>query len=128
MSATIELTDFGEAQRQLAVLHDKMLEGGKEALNEAADFMVITSRTLCPVDTGTLQSSIRKIPGWTGGVYRYSITVIAGGAGFINPKTNGPCNYAAIQERRVGYMRGGWESIRGFITGLIREKVLFKIE
>jgi len=109
-------------QADLARLPDKMKEGALEALNEAADFMVILAKGYVLVDTGTLQKSIRKEQ--SGNIIR----VIAGGYQFINPKTNRPCTYAVYVEAKNPFMKPAWEAVKRFITQKIREKVLQKIE
>ena len=67
-------------QADLARLPDKIKEGALEAINEAADFMVTIAKGYCPVDTGTLERSIRKEQ--SGNIIR----VIAGGYQFLNPR------------------------------------------
>jgi len=109
-------------QADLARLPDKMKEGALEAINDAADFMVILAKGYVLVDTGTLQKSIRKEQ--SGNIIR----VIAGGYQFINPKTNRPCTYAVYVEAKNPFMKPAWEAVRRFITQKIREKVLQKIE
>ena len=109
-------------QADLAKLPEKMEKAALEAVNEAADFMVTLAKGYVLVDTGTLQSSIRKEQ--SGNVVR----VLAGGYQFINPKTNKPCTYAVYVEAKKPFMRPAWESVRRFIVARIREKVLEKIE
>ena len=109
-------------QADLARLPDKIKEGALEAINDAADFMVILAKGYVLVDTGTLQKSIRKEQ--SGNIIR----VIAGGYQFINPKTNRPCTYAVYVEAKNPFMKPAWEAVKRFITQKIREKVLQKIE
>ena len=123
MSATIHYNSWRDiVQADLARLPDRMKEGALEALNDAADFMVMLAQGYVLVDTGTLQRSIRKEH--EGNVIR----VLAGGFQFINPKTNRCCNYASIIEAKYPYMKPAWESVRTFILDKIRQKVLEKIE
>jgi len=108
-------------QADLARLPEKMKAGALEAINEAADFMVVIAKSYCPVDTGTLEGSIRKEQ--SGNIVR----VLAGGYQFLNPKTNRPCNYAVFVEAKHPFMRPAWETVRKFIDSQIRKKVLEKI-
>jgi len=107
-------------QADLARLPEKMKEGALEAINEAADFMVVMAKSYCPVDTGTLERSIRKEQ--SGNIIR----VIAGGYQFLNPKTNKPCTYAVYVEAKQPFMKPAWETVKRFIIQKIRERVLEK--
>jgi len=109
-------------QADLAQIPEKMKQAGLEALNEAADFMIVLAQGYVLVDTGTLQRSIRKEH--EGDVIR----VLAGGYSFINPKTNKYCNYAVFIESKYPFMRPAFESVRSFITEKIRQKVLEKLQ
>jgi len=114
---------YGEqAKVDLARLPDQMKEGALEALDEAADFMVVVAKSYVRVDTGTLQNSIRKEK--RGDI----VAVIAGGMGFANPRTGRGCDYAMPVEAKYPYMRPAWETVRRTIEQSIREKVLQRIE
>jgi len=114
---------YGErAAVNLARLPEVMKEGALEALDEAADFMVNVAVNLVRVDTGTLQGSIRK--GRRGDI----VTVEAGGMAFVNPKTGKGCDYAMPVEARYPYMRPAWETVKPYVTQMIRKHVLRKVQ
>lgn len=108
-------------EKELAMLPEKMEKAALEAVNEAADFMVTLAQGYVLVDTGTLQSSIRKEQ------ERTVIRVLAGGYQFINPKTHRPCDYALHVEHKKPYMLPAWLSIRRFIDNQIKQKVLERV-
>ena len=114
---------YGErAAVNLARLPEVMKEGAVEALDEAADFMVVVAQGYVRVDTGTLQGSIRK--GRRGDI----VIVQAGGMAFINPKTGRGCDYARIVEARYPYLLPAWHAVESFIVQRIREGVLRKVQ
>ena len=108
-------------EKELAMLPEKMEAAALEALNDAADFMVMIAQGRVRVDTATLQGSIRKEQ--SGKIVR----VLAGGFQFINPKTNRHCDYAIHVEHISPYMQPAWETVSKFIDAKIREKVLERI-
>jgi len=129
MSTVIKYDSYAEVmQADLAKIPDKMLEGAKKALNDAADFMVVIARNYCPVDTGTLQNSIRKTVSVAVSPYAYSVRVEAGGRQYINPKTNRPCDYAVYVEARTPFMAPAYATIRKFLEKNIRERVLAEVK
>lgn len=80
----VRLQDLGLEFRLLA----QGVKAGA-ALALMLQYMVATAKTLCPVDTGALMSSIRwerRGP--------YEAALIAGGGGFINPRTGREVDYA----------------------------------
>jgi hypothetical protein len=97
----------------------------KEALHEAisivADIIVEAAKQIVPVDTGTLQKSIRKE------VAENLISVIAGGADYINPKTGKPCNYAPHVNARQPFMMLALKSAESDIIREIELKVEEKL-
>ena len=116
------LTFYGLGVKDdLARLPELMRESGLEALNDAADFMVIIAQTYVLVDTGSLQSTIRKEQ--RGDI----VSVVAGGGATINPKSGKHVDYAIHVEHRVPFMRPAWETIRGLVERLIREKVVERV-
>jgi len=68
----------------------------REALREVARKVVQDAKALCPVDTGSLQRSIRAEE-YPPEVNIYRIFVVAGGK-IINPKTRKKVDYAAYVE------------------------------
>ena len=68
----------------------------REALREVAHKVVQDAKALCPVDTGSLQRSIRAEE-YPPEVNIYRIFVVAGGK-IINPKTRKKVDYAAYVE------------------------------
>jgi hypothetical protein len=115
----------GTIKRELAELPEKMLEGASEALNDAADFMVVMAKSYVRVETGSLQKSIRKERG-SSSQHRTVVRVRAGGY-VINPKTGKLVNYAVHQEHYHPYMRPAWESVRNMVEQQIKHKVLDKV-
>lgn len=72
---------------ELNALPGRISEAAATALR--APWFKEAARSLCPVDTGALQASIRIEDR---GVHR--ISIVAGGAGFVNPRTLRPVDYA----------------------------------
>ena len=52
-------------------------------------FMVTAAKAFCPVDTGALMASVRAE--MRGGL---SAALVAGGGGYVNPRTGRPVDYA----------------------------------
>jgi len=117
MSERIVFSSIGEAQAALADFPERMKVAAEQALYEAAEFMVMMAKSYCPVDTGTLQGSIRME------VTERGVSVKAGGLQYINPKTGRPCTYAVYVESRTPFMRPAWESIKPLVTRLLKERV-----
>jgi hypothetical protein len=115
----------GTIKQDLAALPQKMLDGAFEALNDAADFMVVMAKSYVRVDTGTLQKTIRKERG-TSTNQRKVVRVRAGGY-FVNPKTGKICDYAIHQEHYHPYMRPAWETVRRMLETQIKQKVLERV-
>lgn len=65
--------------------------GEAATLSLGCDAMVEEARSLCPVDTGALASSIRAE---RRGPFRTAL--VAGGGGFINPRTGREVDYARL--------------------------------
>jgi len=113
---------FLKDENQLDKLPEQLMEASMEALNEAADFMVMMAQCNVLVDTGTLQRSIRKES------YPNIVKVKAGGYQFINPKTNKPCNYARYVEANYPFMRPAYETIKSFLADKIAQKILTRVQ
>lgn len=80
----VRLQDLGLEFRLLA---QGIKSGADLALQ--LQYMVATAKALCPIDTGALMASIR----WERRA-RYEAALIAGGGGFINPRTGREVDYA----------------------------------
>ena len=96
MKLDIEITG---GQRLVAHLEEaiKRIDPNmKEALREVARRVVQDAKALCPVDTGSLQRSIRAEE-YPLQVNIYRVYVIVGGK-IINPKTRKKVDYAAYVE------------------------------
>ena len=72
---------------ELRMIPGRIEEAAQMALQMPS--MVATAKAFCPVDTGTLMASIRAE---TRGAL--SVTLVAGGGGYINPRTGRPVDYA----------------------------------
>lgn len=92
-----------------------------DAIDQTADIIVEAAKQIVPVDTGTLQKSIRKE------VAGNIISVIAGGTEYINPKTKGPCNYAPYVEAQQPFMKLALASAKEEMIQLIEQKVEEKL-
>jgi hypothetical protein len=112
MSIRLDLTDPADRAR-LANLADKLKQGALEALLSQAEFMRDMAKLYVPIDTGSLQASIR--------VERrgYRIRVRAGGY-ITNPKTGRLVDYARIVEGKQPYMGPAWDIVRPNIVELIK--------
>jgi len=100
------------------------------------DLVFAVALEKCPVETGTLASSIRVVDGafdpsgfsgvsvtvnGMGGYGAVERSIVAGGEEYINPKTHGPCDYASYVE--VGHMtkNGGFVEGAFFLTDALNE-------
>lgn len=110
--------DPGNVQRRIARLPKDIEDAAMLGINEAVDFAVIVCRANCPVDTGTLMRSIRKHRS------HRLVSILAGGAAYINPKTLRGCNYAVFIEKRYGFIKAGVETIKAYVKRLIRNHIV----
>ena len=72
---------------ELRMIPGRIEEAAQMALQMPS--MVATAKAFCPVNTGTLMASIRAE---TRGAL--SVALVAGGGGYINPRTGRPVDYA----------------------------------
>ena len=80
----IRLEDLGV---ELRMIPQRIEEAAQATLG--MPFMVAAAKAFCPVDTGALMSSVRaEMRG------DLSAALVAGGGGYINPKTGRPVDYA----------------------------------
>jgi len=116
---TIDLGKLQDVDPEVArgVLQEQIRQAILEAVNEIADLIVQLAKQAVPVDTGTLQRSIRKE--FAGEL----VSVIAGGVEFINPKTGKPCDYAPHVENYQPFMKIALESAKGELVEKIKQKV-----
>jgi len=80
----IRLEDLG---LELRMIPQKIQEAAQATLG--MPFMVAAAKAFCPVDTGTLMASVRaEMRG------DLSAALVAGGGGYINPRTGQTVDYA----------------------------------
>ncbi|MBL7169364.1 hypothetical protein ISS40_11880 [Candidatus Bathyarchaeota archaeon] len=80
----IRLEDLG---LEFRMIPKKIEEAAQATLG--MPFMVAAAKAFCPVDTGALMASVRaEMRG------DLLATLVAGGGGFINPRTGRPVDYA----------------------------------
>ena len=80
----IRLEDLG---LELRMIPQKIEEAAQATLG--MPFMVAAAKAFCPIDTSALMASIRaEMRG------DQSAALVAGGGGFINPRTGRPVDYA----------------------------------
>jgi len=84
VTRSIRLEDLG---LELRMIPQKIEEAAQATLG--MPFMVAAAKAFCPVDTGALMSSVRAE--MRGGL---SAALVAGGGGYINPRTGRPVDYA----------------------------------
>jgi hypothetical protein len=84
VSKRIRLEDLG---LELRLLPTHIGEAATEALD--LEWMVAAAKSFCPIDTATLMASIRAE---RRGLYESAL--IAGGGGWVNPKTGREVDYA----------------------------------
>lgn len=97
-------------------------EGGRQGLNEAADFMVTIWKGLSPVDTGTYEKSVRKEE--SGNIIR----VLAGGYQFINPKTHHYCDYAVHVENRYHCGAQARETVVHAVGEMVKRRIVERLQ
>ena len=78
---------FEDLGLELRLISEKTSEASTEALS--LDRMVLAAKALCPVDTGALMASIRAERRGP-----LESAIIAGGGGYVNPRTLRPVDYA----------------------------------
>lgn len=116
----------GTIKQDLAMLPEQMLDAALEAVDEAADFMVVIAKSYCLVDTGSLQRSIRKEQVPPTRKHHRIVRVRAGGY-VVNPKTGRLVDYAPYVEKKNPFMKPAWETIRNLVKDLIKQRVMGKI-
>jgi len=95
------------------------------ALEKAAEMVRDEAKALCPVDTGSLQRSIRTFKREVGGVL-CSVGVSAGGY-VVNPKTRRIVDYASFVEYGTSrmaarpFLRPAFATTKPLIVALARE-------
>jgi len=124
MSIIIDMTK-GVNKEEIARLPEKMLEYAFEALMQQAELMKGLAQVYVRVDTGSLRDSIRVERGGEREGWR-RIRVRAGGY-IVNPKSGQLVNYAIHVEAKYPYMRPAYEEIRPTIAGMIKAKVVERI-
>ena len=78
---------FEDLGLELSLISEKTDETSTEALS--LDRMVLAAKVLCPVDTGALMASVRAERRGP-----LESDLIAGGGGYVNPRTLRPVDYA----------------------------------
>jgi len=84
VTRTVRLEDLG---MELQLLAQRIREAS--ILTLEMPWMVAAAKSLCPIDTGTLMASVR-----TERRGPYEAALVAGGGGFINPRTGREVDYA----------------------------------
>ena len=72
---------------ELRMIPGRIEEAAQMALQMPS--MVAAAKAFCPVDTGALMTSIRAEASGA-----FSVALVAGGGGYINPRTGRPVDYA----------------------------------
>ena len=114
--------DLQRIKLTLAQLQEGLMTEIKTDLLDAAHFMVTMAKAYCPVDTGTLQKTIRKERGGSG--LHWRVMRVRAGGYFVNPKTGRICDYATYVEARTPFMAPAYQSVETFLADQIRLKVL----
>lgn len=86
ITKNIRLQELGP---EFALLAQKIRESAHSTLE--IPWMVVAAKSFCPVNTGALMDSIRSERRGP-----YTVTIIAGGGGIINPQTGREVNYAGF--------------------------------
>jgi len=84
VTKNVRLEDLG---LEFGLLAQSMREAAQMTLQ--VPFMIAAAKSLCPIDTGALMRSIRAERRGP-----YETALIAGGGGFINPRTGREVDYA----------------------------------
>lgn len=125
MSLKIDLAK-GTVKQDIAELPEKMLDFAFEVLMDRARLMQGIAQTTCPVDTGSLRDSIR-IERVSPSYHLHRVVRVRAGGYVTNPRTRRLVDYAAIQERKHGFMRRAWEQVSGTVAEMIKRKIVEKV-
>lgn len=101
--AAVEIEGWDRLIARLVKLQESLDEVAEKAIREVAEKVRDTAKELCPVDTGSLQKSIRLQTAARQAGHIHSIGVSAGGY-ITNPKTGRKVDYARHVE--YGTSRG----------------------
>jgi len=132
MSIVLVETDNGTKQLtidKLKELRRKIPIEFEKALDMVWDKIFFTAIMLCPVDTGTLMSTIKVERG--GGVMSggfsniraitiFDSTIIAGDERVVNPKSGKPCIYATWVHDGHFDRGGKWIPAQPFLTDALK--------
>jgi len=110
----------GNIKQQLAELPEQMESAALEAIDQIADEMVNIAKGLCPVDTGSLQESIRK-------EHAGKIIRVRAGGYVTNPRTKRIVDYAPIVEIRQPFLRPAYGMVREKALALIKQHVTERV-
>lgn len=115
--------DLPEDSQKLADLPARLLALVHEQLLAQAMLMCDIAQQLCPVDTGSLENSIRVEEASTENPsLSCAVRVIAGGE-VVNPKTGKVVDYAWIVEAKTPFMLPAWLMTRDRLTETITTQV-----
>jgi len=126
MEFQVELVGADHLIARLGAASERIDPKTVEGLVTVADRVVDSAKFMAPVDTGSLQRSIRRQHHVSQG-HVHSVAVTAGGY-VVNPKTGQVVNYAAHVEygtRRIApqpYMNPALEMNRSFLQSVLMEK------
>lgn len=97
MSVKVQIIGGDRLKGVLARMEDGLEPHIADAIDEVADKVRDDAKVMCPVDTGSLQRSIRKLVISKPGKNRWEIGVRAGGY-ITNPKSKRIVDYAVYVE------------------------------
>ncbi|OGD52570.1 hypothetical protein A3K80_00535 [Candidatus Bathyarchaeota archaeon RBG_13_38_9] len=130
MSIVLFESDNGTKQLtidRLNELRKKIPEEYEKALDVVWDKIFLTAIMLCPVDTGTLMSTIRiergggVMSGFSGikAITIFDSTIVAGDERIINPKSGQPCIYSTWVHDGHFDRGGKWVPAQPFLTDAV---------
>jgi len=121
----IEILGLTELEEKLSDLDVKLNKVLDEALEEIAEKIRDDAKSLAPVDTGALRKSIRiEKKG------ELQVSIVAGGGGVINPRTDREVDYAGFVEFGTSrmnpkpYMQPALEKNWDEILNIVKRKIL----
>ena len=117
--------DLAKIQARIAELPETMLQYAEEVLLDSAHLIRDLAKVYCPVDTGSLQSSIRVQRGGRGKRWR-EVSVRAGGY-IINPKTGKFVDYAGYVEARQPYLLPAAMEVTPTVADMIKARVVQEV-
>jgi len=124
--ASVEIYGINQLMARLAQMQEALESSTADALREVAAQMRDDAKAFCPVDTGSLRSSIRVQAFAKPKTHFYNVGISAGGY-VTNPKTKKKVNYAShvefgtSRQRPQPFMRPAYEGNKHNILRIIKE-------